>query len=165
MHGDGISRQRVWISYANKPRANLTGTYWCKVVPDTGAFRSLRREIQQGAAWSKLLANIRAEPRDTPPLSNEDQDILKHLVKHHALNPTQALDVRQVLDESCITAFRLEVLAQRSQRPWWHASRPCYGNKASWSPRTPILLTWERSTWAGRWGDLRKMPNPAHACW
>ena len=37
-HGDGISGQRVWISCANKPRTNLTSNYWCKVVPDTGAF-------------------------------------------------------------------------------------------------------------------------------
>ena len=105
VHGDGISGQRVWISCANKPHANLTGTYCCKVVSDTGAFRALRREIQHGLAWPKLLANIRAEPRDTPPLSNEDHDILKHLVKRHALNPSQALDLRQVSDESCITAL------------------------------------------------------------
>ena len=105
VHGDGISGQRVWIRCANKPRATLIGNYWCKVVPDTGAFRTLHREIQHGAAWPKLLANMRAEPRDTPPLSNEDQDILKHLVKQHALNPSQALAARQVLDESCIAAL------------------------------------------------------------
>ena len=51
VHGDGISGQRVWISCANKPRTNLIGNYWCKVVPDTGAFHTLRREIQKGAAW------------------------------------------------------------------------------------------------------------------
>ena len=105
VHGDGISGQRVWISCANKPRTNLIGNYWCKVVPDTGALQTLRREIQKGEAWPKLLANIRAEPRDTPPLSTEDQDILKHLVKQHGLNPSQALAVRQVWDESCITAL------------------------------------------------------------
>ena len=105
MQGDGISGDRVWITCANKPHANLTGTYWCKVVPDTGAFRTLRREIQHGLAWPKLLANIRADPRDAPPLSNEHQDILKHLVQRHALNPSQALAVRQVLDESCITTL------------------------------------------------------------
>ena len=105
VHGDGISGQRVWISRANMPHANLIGNYWCKVVPDTSAFRTLRREIQHGAAWPKLLANMRAEPRDTPPLSSEDQDILKHLVKQHALNPSQALVVRQVLDDSCIIAL------------------------------------------------------------
>ena len=33
VHGDGISGQRVWISCADKPRANLTSTCWCKVVP------------------------------------------------------------------------------------------------------------------------------------
>ena len=52
-----------------------------------------------------MLANIRAEPRDTPPLSNEDQEMLKHLVQRHGLNHSQALAVRQVLDESCITAL------------------------------------------------------------
>ena len=105
VHGDGISGHRVWMSCANKPCTNLTDTYWCKVVPDTGVFQTLRREIQKGEAWPKLLANMRAEPRDTPPLSTEDQDILKHLVKQHGLNPSQALAVRQVLDESCITAL------------------------------------------------------------
>ena len=105
VHGDGISGQRVWITCANKPRTNLVGNYWCKVVPDTGAFQTLRREIQNEAAWPKLLANMRAEPRDTPPLSTEDQDILKHLVKQDGLNPSQALAVRQVLDESCITTL------------------------------------------------------------
>ena len=48
---------------------------------------------------------MRAEPRDTPPLSTEDQDILKHLVQQHALNPSQVLAARRVLDESCITAL------------------------------------------------------------
>ena len=105
VHGDGISGDRVWIWCANKPRASLTGTYWCKVVPYTAAFRTLRREIQHGLAWPKLLANIWAEPRDAPPLSNEDQDIRKHLVQRHALNSSQALALRQVLDESCITAL------------------------------------------------------------
>ena len=52
-----------------------------------------------------MLANIRAEPRDAPPLSKEDQEILKHLVQHHGLNPSQALAVRQVIDESCITTL------------------------------------------------------------
>ena len=78
VHGDGISGDRVWISCANKPRAKLTATYWCKVVPHTAAFRILRKEIQQGLAWPKMLANIRAEPRDSPPLSNKDQEILPH---------------------------------------------------------------------------------------
>ena len=64
-------------------------------------FAPLRREIEQGAPWPKLLANMRAEPRDTPPL----QDILKHLVKQHALNFSQGFAVRHVLDESCITAL------------------------------------------------------------
>ena len=41
----------------------------------------------------------------TPPLSNEDHYIMKYLVKQHAPNRSQALAVRQVLDESCITAL------------------------------------------------------------
>ena len=41
-----------------------------------------------------------------PPLmSNKDQEILKEPVQRPALNPSQALAVRQVLDESCITAL------------------------------------------------------------
>ena len=41
-----------------------------------------------------------------PPLmSNKDQEILKELVQRPTLNPSQALAVRQVLDESCITAL------------------------------------------------------------
>ena len=34
MHGDGVSADCVWISYANKPRADLIGTYWCKVATE-----------------------------------------------------------------------------------------------------------------------------------
>ena len=68
VHGDGISGDYVWISSTNKPRANLNARCWCQVVPDTAAFCNLRNEIQQGLAWPKLLANIRAEPRNRPPL-------------------------------------------------------------------------------------------------
>ena len=72
------------------------------VLPDTAAFRTLRKEIQQGLAWPKMMANTRVEPRDAPLLSNEDPEILKHLVQRHGLNASQAVVVRQVLDESCI---------------------------------------------------------------
>ena len=51
VHGDGISLDCVLISCANKPRANVTSTYTCKVVPDTAAFRTLRKEIEQGFVW------------------------------------------------------------------------------------------------------------------
>ena len=80
VHGDGISGDHVWMSSANKSRADLNGKYWCQVVLDTAAFRNLRNEIQQGLAWCKMLANIRAKPRDLPPLSNQDQEILQYLV-------------------------------------------------------------------------------------
>ena len=38
-------------------------TYWCMVVRDCNAYRNLRNGIQKGAAWSELLANVRAEPK------------------------------------------------------------------------------------------------------
>ena len=166
VHGDGISGQRVWISCANKPRTNLADTYWCKVVPDTGAFQTLRREIQDGEAWPQLLANMRAEPRDTPPLSTEDQDILKHLVKQHGLNPSQALAVRQVLDESCITAWtggagtgKSETLVacikavlwqqgllvaqnpEPADRSTWNMGRKVGGPESDTQPRACVLVT------------------------
>ena len=59
----------------------------------------------KGYHGPKLLANIHAEPRVAPPLSNKDREILKHLVQCHALNPSKELAVRQVLDESFITAL------------------------------------------------------------
>ena len=91
VHGAG---DYVWITSANMPRGNPNARYWCHVVPDTAAFHNLRNEIQQGLAWPKMLANIQAEPRDVPPLSNEDQESLQYLVKRHRLNPSQALAVR-----------------------------------------------------------------------
>ena len=42
------------------------------VVPDYNAHGNFGIEIQKGAAWSKLLANIRLEPKDHPPLSDRD---------------------------------------------------------------------------------------------
>ena len=93
------------MSSANKPRAYLNAKYWCQVIPDTVDFRNLRNEIRQGLAWSKKVANIRAQPRDPPPLSNQDQEIFQHLVKRHCLNPSQVFAVCQILDKSCITAL------------------------------------------------------------
>ena len=104
MHSEGISGDYVLASSATKPRANGKDKYWCQFVPDPTAFRNLHNGIQQGLAWRKLLANIRAKPRGLPPLSNQDQDIFHDVIKHHCLNPSQALAVPQVLDESCITA-------------------------------------------------------------
>ena len=101
VHGDGICVDYVWIISAKTPRANLNATYWCEVFPDTADFRNLRNDIQQGLARTKMLASIRAEPRDLPPLANQHQEI-HYLIKRHCLNPSQALALRQVLDESCI---------------------------------------------------------------
>ena len=105
VHGDGMLGDHVSISCTNKPRANATATYWCKVVPDTAAFRTLRKEIQERLAWPKMLAKIRAEVRDVPPLSNEDHEILKHLVQRLCLNPSHVFAMHQILDKSCITAL------------------------------------------------------------
>ena len=100
VHGDGIFGDSVWISVANRPKGDLNSKYWCTAVPDSAAYRNLRTKIKQGSTWSKFVANIRAEPKDLPPLSDHDQQILRHLVKRHCLSPSHALAVRQVLDES-----------------------------------------------------------------
>ena len=64
VRGDGIFGDNVWISVANRPKSDLKGSYWCKVVRNSAAYHNMRTEIQQGAAGCKLPANIRAEPRD-----------------------------------------------------------------------------------------------------
>ena len=105
VHGDGIPIDYVWISSANKPRGSFKGKYWCHVVPDTAAYRNLRNQNQHGLVWLKLLANIRAESRDPPPLSNQDRETSRCVIEHQCPNPSQALAVRRVLDESCITTL------------------------------------------------------------
>ena len=40
------------------------------------------------------------------------------------------------------------MLGEGSQTPWWHASKLSYGSKASFFPRTQILLTLAPSIWA-----------------
>ena len=109
---------------------------------------------------------MRAEPRDTPPLSIEDQDILKHLVKQHGLNPSQALAVRHVLDESCITALTGGAGTEKSEtlvacikavlwqqgllvaqnpdpadRSTWNMGRKVGGPETDTPPRACVLVT------------------------
>ena len=104
MHGDGICGESACISARNKYSCHLKGKY-CMVVPDSNTYRNMHNEIHKGAAWSKLLGNIRAEPKEPPPLLDRDQRILHHMVQRHCLKPSQALVVCHVLDEPCITAL------------------------------------------------------------
>ena len=94
------------------------------------------------------------------------QDILKHLVKQHGLNPSQALAVRQVLDESCITALtggagtgKSETLVacikavlwqqgllvaqnpEPADRSTWNMGRKVGGPESHTQPRACVLVT------------------------
>ena len=104
VHGDGTSGDMVTIVCANKPPIVQNHKYWCCVLPDEAAFRSLRDEIRTGKAWNALLNATRQEPHLANSLPTEDQQILRHLVAHHNRNPSQALAVRQCLDECAIAS-------------------------------------------------------------
>ena len=64
----------------------------------------MREEIRTGEAWNALLNATRQEPRLSNSLPAEDQHILRHPVEHHNLNPSQALAVRQCLDEGAVVS-------------------------------------------------------------
>ena len=102
VQGDGTSGDMVTIVCANKPPILHIRRWWCCVLPDEAAFRSLREEIQTGEAWNASLNATRQEPQLSNSLRDEDQQILRHLVEHHNLNPSQALAVRQCLDEGVV---------------------------------------------------------------
>ena len=51
-----------------------------------------------------LLNATRQEPHLAASLPAEDQQILRHLVAHHNLNPSQALAVQQCLHEGTIVS-------------------------------------------------------------
>ena len=104
VHGDGTSGDMVTIVCANKPPIVHDHKWRCCVPPDEAAFRSLREEIRTGKAWNALLNATRQEPHLAASLPAEDQQILRHLVAHHNLNPSQALAVRQCLDEGAIVS-------------------------------------------------------------
>ena len=104
MHGDGTSGDVVTIVCGNKPPIVYDHKWWCCVLPDEAAFRSLREEIRTGKAWNALLNAKGQEPHLAASLRAEDQQILRHLVAHHNLNPSQALAVRQCLDEGAIVS-------------------------------------------------------------
>ena len=94
----------VTIVCANKPPILHIRGWWCCVLPDEAVIRSLREEIRTGEAWNALLNATRQEPRLSNSLPAEDQQILRHLVEHHNLNPSQALAVRQCLDEGAVVS-------------------------------------------------------------
>ena len=104
VHGIGTSGDMVTIVCANKAPIPYLHKWWCCVLPDEVAFWSLREEIRTGQAWNALLNATRQEPHLAASLPTKDQQILRHLVAHHSLNPSQALAVRQCLDEGAIVS-------------------------------------------------------------
>ena len=104
VQGDGTSGDMVTIVCANKPPILHIRRWWCCVLPKEAAIRSLREEIRTGEAWNALLNATRQEPRLSNNLPAEDQQILRHFVEHHNLNPSQALAVRQCLDEGAVVS-------------------------------------------------------------
>ena len=104
VQGDGTSGDMVTIVCANKLPILHIRRWWCCVLPDEAAFRSLREEIRTGEAWNTLLNACRQEPQLSASLPDEDQHILRHLVEHHNLNPFQALAIRQCLDEGALVS-------------------------------------------------------------
>ena len=104
VQGDGTSGDMVTIVCANKPPILHIRRWWCCVLPDEAAIRSLREEIRTGEAWNALLNATRQEPRLSNSLPAEDQQILRHVVEPHNLNPSQALAVRQCLDEAAVVS-------------------------------------------------------------
>ena len=123
VHGDGTSGDMVTIVCANKSPVLHIRRWWCRVLPDEAAFRSLREEIRTGETWNALLNATRQEPQLSASLLDEDQQIVRHLVEHYNVNPSQALAVRQCLDEGAVVSSMAGGAARGSRRPWWPASR------------------------------------------
>ena len=69
----------VTIVCANKPPVLHIRRWWCSVLPDEAAFRSLREEIRTGEAWNALLNTTLQEPHLSNSLPDEDQQILRRL--------------------------------------------------------------------------------------
>ena len=138
VQGDGTSGDMVTIVCANKPPILHMRRWWCCVLPDEAAFRSLREEIRTGVALNTLLNATRQELRLSNSLPAEDQQILRHLVEHHNLNPSQALAVRQCLDEGAVVSSmtggagtgKSETLVARIKAVMWQEGHfdPCIPN-------------------------------------
>ena len=67
-------------------------------------FWSLRQEIGPGKTWNALFKASRQEPGGVGRGPAENQQFLRHLVAHHTLHPSQALAVRQCLDEGSVVS-------------------------------------------------------------
>ena len=164
VQGDGTSGDMVTIVSANKPPILYTRKWWCCVLPDEAAFRSLRDEIRTGEAWNALLNATRQEPRLSNSLPAEDQHILRHLVEHHNLNPSQALAVRQCLDEGAVVSSmtggagtgKSETLVACIKAVMWQQGHfdPCIPN-----PKAPESIHTGRK---GGGGANRQPPSGMH---
>ena len=155
VQGDGTSGDMVTIVCANKPPILHIRRWWCCVVPDKAAFRSLREEIRTGEAWNALLNATRQEPRLSNSLPAADQQILRHLVEHHNLNPSQALAVRQCVDEGAVVSSRKsETLVACIKAMMWQQGYfdPCIPN-----PKAPDSIH------TGRKGGGAPTDNPPRA--
>ena len=117
VQGDGTSIDWVTIVCANKAPILHIHRWWCCVLPDEVAFRSLREEIRTGDARNALLNATRQEPQLSASLPAKDQQILRHLVEHHNLNPSQALAVRQCLDQGAVVSSMTGGGGRGSRRP------------------------------------------------
>ena len=104
MHGDGTSGDVVTIVCGNKTPIVYAHKWWCCVLPDEAALRSLREEIRTGKAWNASLNATRQETPLAASLPAEDQQISRHLVAHHNPKPSQALAVRQCVDAGAIVS-------------------------------------------------------------
>ena len=155
VHGDGPSGDMVTIVCSNKPPIVPKHKYWCCLLPDEAAFRSLREAIRTGKAWNALLNATRQESHVAASLPAEDSQILRHLVAHHNLNPSQALAVRQCLDEGTIVSSmtrgavtgKSETLVACIKAAMWQHGHfdPCTSN-----PKKPDLVhTGKKGGWGG----------------
>ena len=138
VHGNGTSGDVVTIGCGHKPPIVYDHKWWYYVLPDEAAFRSLCEEIWTGKAWNALLNPTRQEPHLAASLPADDQQILRHLVAHLNLNPSQALAFRQSLDEGAIVSSMIggagtgksETLVACIKAVMWQQGRfdPCIPN-------------------------------------
>ena len=163
VQGDGTSGDMVTIVCANKPPILHIRRWWCCVLPDEAAFRSLREEIRTGEAWNALLNATRQEPRLSNSLPAKEQQILRHLLEHHNVNPSQALAVRQCLDEGAVVSSmtrgagtgKSETLVACIKAVMWQQGcfDPCIPN-----PKAPDSIH------TGRRGGGAPTDRPPRAC-
>ena len=155
----------VTIVCAKQPPILRIHRWWCCVLPDEAAFRSLREEIRTVQARKALLNTSRQEPQLAASLPAEDQQILRHLVEHHNLNPSQALAVRQCLDEDAIVSSmsggagtrKSETLVARIKAVMWQQGYfdPCIPN-----PKAPDSIHTGKKGGGG--GTHRQPPSGMH---